>query len=80
MKIAILGYGNIGSGVAEVLRRNHDYVAKKAGCEIQVKYVLDLRDFPGDPIQEKVVHDFEIIVNDPTIRVVAEVMGGVEPA
>ncbi len=80
IRIAVLGYGTVGSGVVEVLNTNKDTIAKKAGEEIQVKYVLDLRDFPGDPIQEKVVHDFEIIVNDPTIRVVAEVMGGVEPA
>ena len=80
IQIAVLGYGTVGSGVVEVLNTNKDTIAKKAGEEIQVKYVLDLRDFPGDPIQEKVVHDFEIIVNDPTIRVVAEVMGGVEPA
>ena len=80
IQIAVLGYGTVGSGVVEVLNTNKDTIAKKAGEEIQVKYVLDLRDFPGDPIQEKVVHDFENIVNDPTIRVVAEVMGGVEPA
>ena len=76
IQIAVLGYGTVGSGVVEVLNTNKDIIARKTGEEIQVKYVLDLRDFPGDPIQEKVVHDFEIIVNDPEIRVVAEVMGG----
>ena len=80
IQIAVLGYGTVGSGVVEVLNTNKDIIARKTGEEIQVKYVLDLRDFPGDPIQEKVVHDFEIIVNDPEIRVVAEVMGGVHPA
>ncbi|MCI7813800.1 MAG: homoserine dehydrogenase [Lachnospiraceae bacterium] len=80
IQIAVLGYGTVGSGVVEVLNTNKDIIAKKAGEEISVKYVLDLRDFPGDPIQEKVVHDFEVILNDPEIRVVAEVMGGVEPA
>ena len=80
MKIAILGYGNIGSGVAEVLRRNHDYVAKKAGCEIQVKYVLDLREFPGDPLEDRVVHDIHAITEDPEVGIVVETMGGVHPA
>ena len=80
MKIAILGYGNIGSGVAEVLRRNHDYVAKKAGREIEVKYVLDLREFPGDPMEKCVVHDIQTIVEDSEISIVVETMGGVRPA
>lgn len=80
IQIAVLGYGTVGSGVVEVLNTNKKTIAQKAGEEISVKYVLDLRDFPGDPIQEKVVHDFEVILNDPEIRVVAEVMGGVEPA
>lgn len=80
MKIAILGYGNIGSGVAEVLHRNYDYVAKKAGREIDVKYVLDLRDFPGDPLEKCVVHDIQTIVEDSEISIVVETMGGVRPA
>lgn len=80
IKIALLGYGTIGSGVAEVLRVNKESIAKRAGDEIEIKYVLDLRDFPGDPIQEKIVHDYEIIANDPEIQVVVEAMGGVEPA
>lgn len=80
MKIAILGYGNIGSGVAEVLRRNRDYVAKKAGREISVKYVLDLREFPGDPMEHCVVHDIQTITEDPEIEIVVETMGGLRPA
>ncbi len=64
----------------EVINTNHSSINKKAGEEINIKYVLDLRDFPGDPIQEKVVHDFDIILNDPEIKIIAEVMGGVEPA
>ncbi len=80
IKIAVLGYGTVGSGVVEVINTNHVSINKKAGDEIEIKYVLDLRDFPGDPIQEKVVHDFDIILNDPEIRIIAEVMGGVEPA
>lgn len=80
VKIAILGYGTIGSGVAEVLQTNKDSITNRAQKEIDVKYVLDLRDFFGDPIQSKIVHDYEIIVNDPKISVIVEAMGGVEPA
>lgn len=79
-KIAVLGYGTVGSGVVEVLETNSASIAKRAGESIEVKYVLDLRDFPGDPIQEKIVHDVNIIMNDPEITVVVEVMGGIEPA
>ena len=80
MKIAVLGYGTVGSGVVEVLDVNQKLIATRAKEEIEVKYVLDLRDFPGDKIQEKIVHDYEIILNDPEIGIVVEVMGGVEPA
>lgn len=80
IEIALLGYGTIGSGVAEVLRTNQESIAKHAGDGIELKYVLDLRDFPGDPIQEKIVHDYEVIVNDPEVQVVVEAMGGEEPA
>ncbi len=80
IKAAVMGYGTIGSGVVEVLDTNRDSIAKRAGDEIEVKYVLDLRDFPGDPIEEKVIHDYQVIVNDPEIQVVVETMGGVEPA
>lgn len=80
MKIAVMGYGTIGSGVVDVLRINKDKIAKRAGEEIEVKYILDLRDFPGDPMEDKIVHDYETIVNDPEIGIVVETMGGVEPA
>lgn len=80
INIAVLGYGTVGSGVVEVINTNYDSIAKKAGEEINIKYVLDLRDFPGDPIQEKIVHDFDVIANDPEVKIVVEVMGGVEPA
>ncbi|MFI3171977.1 MAG: homoserine dehydrogenase [Eubacteriales bacterium] len=80
INIAVLGYGTVGSGVVEVINTNQDIINKKAGKEIQVKYVLDLRDFPGDPIQEKIVHDFDVILNDSEVKIVAEVMGGIEPA
>lgn len=80
IKAAVMGYGTIGSGVVEVLEINKDSIAKRAGDVIEVKYVLDLREFEGDPIQEKIVHDYQIIANDPEIRLVVETMGGVEPA
>lgn len=80
INIALLGYGTVGSGVVEVLNTNHKSINKKAGDELNLKYVLDLRDFPGDPIQEKIVHDYEVIANDPEVQIVIEVMGGVEPA
>ena len=80
INIAVLGYGTVGSGVVEVIRTNHTSINKKAGEYINIKYVLDLRDFPGDPVEEVLVHDFETIINDPEIQIVVEVMGGVEPA
>ena len=80
ISIAVLGYGTVGSGVVEVLEKNKDVINQRAGDEISVKYVLDLRDFPGDPIQEKIVHDIDVIINDPEVQIVVEVMGGVELA
>lgn len=79
-KIALLGYGTIGSGVAEVLRVNEASITKRTGEPIEVKYILDLRDFPGDINEEKIVHEYEVIEKDPEISVVVEMMGGVEPA
>jgi len=78
--IAVLGYGTVGSGVVEVINTNQDSINKRAGKEINVKYVLDLRDFEGDPIQEILVHDFDVIVNDPDVDIIVETMGGVNPA
>ena len=80
VNIAVLGYGTVGSGVVEVINTNHDIVNKRAGQEINVKRVLDLREFPGDPVENILTHDFEDILNDDDISVVVEVMGGVEPA
>lgn len=76
IKIAVLGYGTVGSGVVEVIEKNKDMVNKKAGEELSVKYILDLRDFPGDPYESKVVHDYQTIVNDPEIQIICETMGG----
>ncbi|MBR3538144.1 MAG: homoserine dehydrogenase [Eubacterium sp.] len=80
INVAVLGYGTVGSGVVKILSENHSHVSRRAGEEINLKYVLDLREFPGDPVEKVLVHDFDIIVNDPEIRVIAEAMGGLEPA
>ncbi len=80
MKIAVMGYGTIGSGVVEVLDINKEKIAERAGEPVEVKYILDVKDFPGTPIENKIVHDYQTIVNDPEVGVVVETMGGVEPA
>ncbi|MDO4617779.1 MAG: homoserine dehydrogenase [Lachnospiraceae bacterium] len=80
IKVAVLGYGTVGSGVVEVINTNNASIAKRVGEEVQIKYVLDLREFPGDPVEKVLVHDFETIVNDPEVDIVVETMGGVNPA
>ncbi len=77
---AVLGYGTVGSGVVEVIEKNREVIDKRAGEELRVKYILDLRDFPGDPYEDRVVHDFNIILNDPEVSIICETMGGNEPA
>ncbi|MBR1670132.1 MAG: homoserine dehydrogenase [Butyrivibrio sp.] len=79
-KVAVLGYGTVGSGVVEVLDVNAKEVSESAGEKIEVKYILDLRDFPGDKHETQVVHDINIILDDPEIEVICETMGGIEPA
>lgn len=80
INVAVFGYGNIGSGVVQVIKNNQAIVNKKTDSEIDVKYVLDLRDFPGDPYENILVHDVNIILNDPEVDIICETMGGVEPA
>lgn len=80
MKIAVLGYGTIGSGVVEVINTNAGSIAKRSGETVEVKYVLDLRDFPGDPVQDILVHDYSVIAEDDEIGVIVETMGGTKPA
>ena len=80
INVAVFGYGTVGSGVVEVIDKNKDMINKKAGEELNVKYILDLRDFPGDPNQDKVVHDVNIILDDPDVQIICETMGGVNPA
>ena len=75
-----MGYGTVGSGVYEVFRTNKTSIDKKVGQELRVQYVLDLREFPGDPVMDVLTHDFEDILNDDEVKIVAEVMGGLHPA
>lgn len=80
INIAIMGYGTVGSGVFEVITKNKDIVNKKAGEEINIKYVLDLREFPGMPVEKVLTHNIDDILDDESVKVVVEVMGGIEPA
>lgn len=76
INIAVLGYGTVGSGVVELLDKNRDTIKKNVGEEINVKYILDIRDFENDKYQEKIIKDFNTIINDREISIVAEVIGG----
>ena len=77
-KIAVLGYGVVGSGTVEVLYKNKESLEKKAGQELDIKYILDVRDFPDSPFCDKFVKDFDVILNDPEVTVIAEVIGGLK--
>lgn len=80
IKAAIFGYGTVGSGVYEVLTRNSAMIQGKLGDRIEVKYVLDLREFPGDPVQDVLVHDVNTILDDEEVSIICETMGGEKPA
>ena len=80
IQVAVLGYGTVGSGVVEVIEKNKAEIDKKSGEELNVKYILDLRDFPGDPYEDKVVHDVNMILDDPEVKIICETMGGLKPA
>ena len=80
MNVAVMGYGTIGSGVVEILEQNKDIIARQTGDTVNVKYILDLREFPGTPIEKKIVHDFSVIEKDPEVSMVIETMGGLNPA
>ncbi|MBR5381473.1 MAG: homoserine dehydrogenase [Oscillospiraceae bacterium] len=77
VKVAILGFGTVGSGVAEVLTMNADRIARNTGREISIKYIVDVRDFPGNPFEKYLVKDFALVENDPEVSVVVETIGGV---
>ena len=80
ISIALLGFGCVGSGTAEVLTENKKLIESRLGCEYKIKYILDLRDFPDSPFGDLVVHDFNKILEDDEVSVVAEMMGGSHPA
>ncbi len=80
MNVAIMGYGTIGSGVAEILEKNQEQIIRSAGQDVALKYVLDLRDFPDSPVADKVIHDFKIIEEDADVQIVVETMGGLNPS
>ncbi len=80
LQIALLGFGVVGSGTAEVLAKNQKQVAAYCGDEVNVKYILDLRDFPEHPLGDRVVHNIQVILDDPEVVLVAEMMGGAHPA
>ena len=78
--IAILGFGVVGGGVADLITKNYSEVCRLGGDEINIKYILDLRDFPDSPFADKVIHDFNVIASDESVDCVIEVMGGSHPA
>jgi len=80
VNIAILGYGTVGSGVYEVVTKNAAGIKKKVGDDVKVKYILDIRDFSDAPNAELFTKDFNVILNDPEVSIVAEVIGGIKPA
>ena len=80
IQVAVMGYGTVGSGVVEVLEKNKEEINKKSNEALNIKYILDLRDFPGDPYEDKIVHDVEVILNDPEVQIICETMGGLKPA
>ena len=71
---------SVGSGTAEVLTHNRALIEARVGEPIRIKYILDLRDFPDSPFRNLITHDFQVILNDPEVSVVAEMMGGAHPA
>lgn len=80
VKIAVIGFGNIGGGLVELISRNKDIIKCDLGTELEVKYIVDIRDFTGHPLEHKIIKDFNIALNDPEITVVAEMIGGSHPA
>jgi homoserine dehydrogenase len=76
INVAVLGYGTVGSGVVEVIEKNKELVNRKATQELNIKYILDLKDFPEDPYGSKIVHDFNTILEDDEVNIICETMGG----
>jgi homoserine dehydrogenase len=80
LTVALLGFGVVGSGTAQVITENQDRIRRATGRGIDIRYILDLREFPDSPFADRIVHDFNVIVNDPEVDVVVEMMGGSHPA
>lgn len=80
INVAIFGFGVVGSGTAEVLTGNAKLISDRVGDDINIKYILDLRDFPDSPFADRIVHDVNVIINDPEVKICAELMGGSHPA
>ena len=78
--VAIMGYGTLGSGLAEVAHVNRESIAAKLGEEVYVKYILDIRDFENNPFADRMIEDFSVIENDPEVEVVVECIGGTKVA
>lgn len=81
MYVAVMGYGVVGSGVVELFGKNHDSIVRRSTqSEMEIRYILDLRDFPGDPNEKKFIKDFNVILQDKEVKIVVETMGGLHPA
>ena len=80
VEIAVMGFGTVGSGVVEVLANHTDSISKRAKEQIDIKYILDLRDFPDSPFADRFTKDFNTILQDPEVKIVVEAMGGLHPA
>ena len=80
IKIDVIGFGNIGGGLVELMERNKTLIARDCGCEVDIKYIVDIRDFTGHPLEKKIVKDFNTVLGDPEVSVVAEMIGGSHPA
>ncbi len=78
--VAVIGYGVVGSGTVELFEKNRESINQKVGRDCDIKYIVDLRDFPGDPFEDRMVKDFNVVLQDEEVEVVAEVIGGIEPA
>ena len=76
-KIAVMGYGTVGSGVVEVFYKNYASIKRRTGAEMDIKYILDIRDFPGNEYESKFIKDFNIIESDPEVAIVVETIGGI---
>ena len=80
IRIAILGLGTVGSGTADLLTSHKDIFAARVGDEVDIKYILDIRDLPDSPYHDLIVHDYSRILEDDEVQLVAEVIGGLHPA